>query len=280
MKNAKELKKDVFSRIMCCWGELCTVFFLSVGGYSVFVLACMIAERLLRSSGVVNFYPRTTASSYVILFLVSIAALILLIVASTPLSYGIKWYRIQQIRGNSVHARSIFSLYTSIRRFGQVLRLNSMLIVRKLYAIVPAALISALGFYISGKIEVYSDGAEYYLSFFLSWFIMLYMICLLAIFNVKYAAVPYLYVLEPDKPPMEVINKSKRIMRGKTRYLAGILFSLSGWIVPCLIIFPMIFIVPYVQMVYTAAVNEIILSEREEGQDIDERRIPLQEGTS
>ena len=277
LKTAKELKKYVFSRLMCCFGELCTVFFMSVGGFSIFILAFMTAAYLLKNSEGSSFSPAA-------LFLVAVAAFILLLVAAMPFSYGTSWYRIQQIRGNSVHARSIFSCYTSLRKLWQVLRLNSILIIKKLYITVPSAGIAALGFYIAGLVEARTNvKAAYYAVFFLAVLITICSLCLNFVFNAKYAAVPYLYALEPDRPSSELINESKDLMKGKTRYLVEIMLSAAGWLIPCIIIFPMIFVVPYIQLIYTAAVNEIILSEKEEGETggtVNSGKQFMPEGTS
>lgn len=285
MKTSKELKKDVFSRIMGCFGELSMMFFLSVGGLSVFVLAYIFAAGLIGISGAADINEESSVLSYGVLFLIFIAGLILLMIAATPLLYGIDWYRIQQIRGNSVHARSVFSCYTSIKKLWQVLRLNSILIIRKLYVIVPVAGISALGFYAAGLVGDNTDSKVlYYAVFLLAVVITAGMICLIAYFNVRYAAVPYLYALEPNRPASELIDESKRLMNGKNHYLAKIMLSVSGWFVPCIIIFPTIFVVPYLQMIYTAAINEIILAggggeEQTDGNVNTGTEFPIEKGT-
>ena len=259
LKTARELKKYVFSRVMCCCGELCTIFFLTIGGISMFVLACIFAAENLSASGGESPFP------YGKLILICTAVFILLMTAATPLYYGVCWYRIQQVQGNSVHARSIFSCYTSIGKLWSVFRLNSILIIKKLYVLIPAAGISALCFYIAGIIENgASKGAEYYAALILASAITAGMLCAVLIFNSQYSAVPYLYVLEHGRSASERIGISRKLMQGKKRYLSEVMLSLTGWLVPCLIIFPMIFIVPYMQMVYTAAINEIILSRKSE----------------
>ena len=280
MKTAKELKKYVFSRVMCCCGELCTIFFLTIGGISMFVLACIFAAEKLSASGGEAPFP------YGKLVLICTAVFILLMTAATPLYYGVCWYRIQQVQGNSVHARSIFSCYTSIGKLWSVFRLNSVLIIRKLYLLVPAAGISALCFYVSGMIENGDDkGPEYYAAFVLASAITVGMLCAVLILNSQYSAVPYLYVLEPGRSASELIGISRKLMQGKRRYLSEVMLSLTGWLVPCLIIFPMIFIVPYMQMVYTATINEIILSGHwgegdPDGSKNSGNRLFMPEGTS
>lgn len=250
---------------MCCFGEMCMIFFLSLGGISVFVLAVILALKLLERSGTADIYAVPVFRYGWALPIIFISVMILMLVAVTPFSYGAGWYRIQQIRGNSVHARSIFSCYTSVKKLWQVLRLNSILIIKRLYVMLPFALISAWGFYVSDLIEKNSDSrGAYYAVFGLAVLVTMCLICLFMLYNVRYAAVMYLYVLEPGKSPSELINESKKIMRGKAGYMTEVMLSMAGWLVPCIIIFPMIFIVPYIHMIYTAAVNEIIMCENGE----------------
>ena len=251
---------------MCCCGEICTIFFLTVGGTTLYVLTCVISARLLEGTEAAD-----SPFHYLKLFLICIGVFILLSVAATPFFYGVCWYRIQQVQGNSVHARGIFSCYASFRKLWSVLLLNSILIIKKLYIIVPAATLSAFCFHISGQVDDRTNGgAAYYVTFVLAVLVTVGMLGVTLVYNARYAAVPYLYVLEPGRSALELIDTSKRFMRGNIRYLSEVMLSLSGWMLPCLIIFPMIFIVPYIQMVYAAAVNEIILSEREKEGDSGE----------
>lgn len=256
--------------MMYCFGELCTVFFLTVGGAAMFVLAVLIAEELIIDPESSAVGTDVLIFSYGKLFLAAAAAAIIIIIAVTPLSYGVGWYRIQQIRGVSVHARSIFSCYTSSGKLWQVLRLNSILIIKKLYIVLPLALIAAALFYLVGLAgNVVENVIVYYMLFFGALLVTFCLIVPALMLNVRYAAVPYLYVLGSDKTAAELIAESKRIMKGKGKYIAEVMFSLSWWLIPCLIIFPMIFIIPYIHMVYTAAINEIILDENIEEEHTD-----------
>lgn len=251
---------------MYCYGELCTVFMLTVGGLSVFVLACMISYKLLeRSVG-----TGETMFPYGILFLILTAIFIILAVAAVPFGYGVSWYRIQQIRGISVPARSIFSCYTSAKKLWKVIRLQSILIFKSLHIVIPAALVSAAMFYIAGIVDAYAKGdTAYYIIFFAAMLTAFAMLGVTAYYSVRFSAVPYLYALGPEKPIPELIDESRKIMKDKEKYISEVMFSLSMWLLPCLIIFPMIFIIPYMQMVYAAAVNEIIIAESGAEKDSD-----------
>lgn len=244
MKKPKELKKYVLERLMCCWGECCAVFFIIAGELFTVALAIMLAYYYL-----VKF----SNSEFPVWLAVAITAFLAasLWLAVAPFAYGVRWYRIQQIRGNEVFARSMFSCYASLKKMFQVFKLNSMLTLRKIPALIM--IFGAAG----AELYLKASGGNIALSV-IAPLSAAAGLCLLIALGLKYAPVPYLYALEPDASPKELIAKSKRLMKNNYRYLIEAMLSMAGWILPCVLIFPMVFILPYTQMVYTAAINEII----------------------
>lgn len=266
MKNPTELKKHAVSRLAGCWGECCAVFFIMVGELAALVLALILYwGYLVRSSA--KDLPLGTA-----MVLIAVIA-VLLWFAVAPFSYGVKWYRTQQLHGSAVHARSMFSCYLSLKKLIQVLKLNSMLALRRMPMFIAAAAI--LGeLYMLGKIRTALGGGSFLYSVLTVLAVMLggAAVCIWWITGIKYAPVPYLYALEPGANPAEIIRKSKRLMKTNFRYLLEAMFSVIGWVVPCILIFPMIFIVPYIEMVYAAAINEIIENDTEKEKPTEDER--------
>lgn len=265
MKKPKELKKYVLERLMCCWGESCAVFFIIAGELAAVALALILAyDYLMKFSG--TDFPVWLA---VIITAVLAAGLWL---AVAPFAYGVRWYRIQQIRGNTVYARSMFSCYASVKKMLQVLKLNSMLTLRRFPSFILISCAVAAEFYMvdmAGK-AAGQDSFLYAVSAALMLLLAAIGVCLFFVLCLKYALVPYLYALYPDSPPKEMIAKSRRLMKKNYRYIVETMGSMAGWLVPCILIFPMIFILPYAQMVYTAAINEII--EEDGGKDTGDEK--------
>lgn len=253
MKTVKELKQNVKLRLKFCWGENCAVSFLVFGGFSIMALLIMLANDFLKMQSYITEMQR-----YASVLAVTFFSAVLMWIAYTPFSYGIKWYSIQQLKGTNSHAKSIFSCYTSPKRTVQVYKLHAFLMLRKLLAVVPLAILIAICFYMVNK----TDSKENYFSSGIIVGCALTMAALACgtyiIFNLKYTAVPYLFTFYPDKSPSELIAESKRVMQGKKEYMKDVLISLAGWLVSCLLVFPIIFVVPYMSMVYTAAIDEII----------------------
>lgn len=270
MKTVKELNVSVVRRLKYCWGENVAVFFMVTGVFSAVVLIWLMAADFLRAADTSGFSGRRIDLFNVPVLAATAAALFLLWIVSTPFSYGVKWYRIQQIRGNSVHARGIFSCYGSLKRLGQVFRLSAALILERLYFTIPLTALLAAEAYLISRIEQSGSGVAYsaaVVGLLLASACTFAALCLL---NCRYSPAVYLFVLEPDRPAREIIEKSKRIAKGKYGYIAEAVLSAWGWLASCIAVFPVVFAAPYIQMLYTAAVNEMIMSYAEERRDTED----------
>lgn len=267
MKSVKELKQNVKRRMRHCWGENAAIFFITAGGVSAVALAWLLAADFLRIAGIAETSHRRIDLMDGATLAVTAAALLILYIIAEPFRYGVKWYRLQQVRGNSVHARSLFSSYGSWKRAGQIFRMEAYLFLRRLYFIVPLAFLLALGLYLVHKIQSSGNGAAYGAAAVTVLLLTAGVICAAAVFNCRFTAAAYLFVLNPEASPKELVEKSVRISAGRTDYLAEAVLSSAKWLPACIFIFPAVFAVPYMQMIFTAAVNEIILSAEVGGDD-------------
>lgn len=267
MKNVKELKQNVLQRMRFCWGENAAIFFITVGGAAAMALVWFMIMDLLASLGITDSSARRVDLSNGTVIAVTAVSLLILFGIAEPFRYGVKWYRLQQVRGNSVHAGSMFSCYSSWKRAGQIFRLNAYLFAKRFYFTAPLAIMFAAGIFLVNKIETSGNTVAYSAAAVLVFLLTGSIACAAAAFNCRYAAVTYLFVLEPDTPPKELVEKGLRISKGKSDYLVNAVLSSSLCLPFCVLIFPMVFAVPYLQMVYTAAVNEIIMSDRSEDND-------------
>lgn len=253
MKKPKELKKHVLERLMCCWGESCAVFFIILGELLSVALAVMLAY---------DYLVKFSSADFPVWLAAGITALLAagLWLAVAPFTYGVRWYRIQQIRGNAVFARSMFSCYASWKKMLQVLKLNSMLTLRRFPVFILICGAVYAEFYMINEAGKFMGQDSFLYTAAAALMLLLAAIgfCLFMVLGLKYTLVPYLYAIEPDSSPKEIIAKSKRLMKDNSRYIIETMCSMAWWLAPCILIFPMIFILPYSQMVYTAAINEII----------------------
>ncbi len=256
MKTKKELQRRVTERLRCSWGENIALFFITVGGISAVCLAWLTAEDSLRAADLADMSP-DGGHIQIIMHSVTAVSMLLLWCMAVPFTYGVKWYRLQQIRGNSVHARSIFSCYGSWKRTAQVFKLSISLFLRRLPFTFPLAAVFCGGAYLALRITE-KGGIAAAAAVLLLFLTGICLVCAAAALNYRYAAAPYLFALDPDAPPKELIKRSIAVSEGKGGYITEAMMSASVWFAPCIFIFPAVFVIPYIQMTYTAAVNELI----------------------
>lgn len=260
-----------------CWGENTAIFFITAGGAAAVALAWFMTTDFLICLGLADHSSRRVDLSSGAVIAVTAAALILLFGIAEPFRYGVKWYRLQQVRGNSVHAGSMFSCYGSWKRAGQIFRLDAYLFARRLYFTVPLAALLAAGIFFAHRIETAENSVASSAAAVLVFLLTGSVICAAAAFNSRYSAAAYLFVLDPDAPPKKLVNKSIEITKGRSDYLVEALLSSAIWLPLCVFVFPLVFAVPYMQMIRTAAVNEIILSGEDDGQSGMRTAVPDKE---
>ncbi|MCH5349372.1 MAG: DUF975 family protein [Oscillospiraceae bacterium] len=250
MKNTRKLKQHVSARLKYCWVENCTIFFITAGVLSAYTILCAMITDLSGAAAV----PYKTIIAAVI-------GIILLWLILTPFSYGVKWYRIQQVRGQTVPARGIFSCYLSLSRMLNVIRLSFVIAIRKLCIIAPIAASAWAARYLFARGNLTDRNILLYCAAAAFMLIAAGLTVIYIIISIRYAPIPYIYVLETDIPVKTLIRESKRLVKGKMLYCVKVMLSVIWLIIPSLLIFPMVLILPYVRMVYTAMINEIIRQE-------------------
>ena len=140
----------------------------------------------------------------------------------------------------------------------QVYRLSILLFLKKCLLLIPLAALIGMGIYLITRFDASGGSFGYNLAVVV--LLMLSVVVYLAytIINIKYAAAPYIFALGFDRPAGEIINESVRFMKGKHGYMVEILRSCALMLLPCILVFPLVFIVTKILMIYTAAINELI----------------------
>lgn len=258
MKNVKELKESVAFRMRRCWGECCAIFVISAGGLTATVFAWYLTMNFLISISAIE-----DASDSVML-LVTAAIVLVMWIITLPYTYGVRWYRLQQVRGHSVHAKSIFSCYFSPKKMLQVYKLSTLLVLKKVVLLIPLAILMGAALFLIIRFNAIGGGIVYNLVVVALLMLSVVMYLTYTIVNIKYTAAPYIFALGHDRPAVEIIKESVQFTRGKQGYMIEVLRSCAIMLIPCVLVFPMFFVLPKMMMIYTAAINEVIESGLEE----------------
>ncbi|MBQ8786596.1 MAG: hypothetical protein IJZ61_03065 [Oscillospiraceae bacterium] len=252
MKNVTELKESVGSRMKKCWGESCAFFFISVGGIAVAAFAWYLTADFLLTMGIIDSYTNS------FLIIITFIILLLLWVITVPYKYGLRWYRLHQVRGHSVHGKSVFSCYFSAKRMFQVYKLSILLFLKRSVLLVPLAAIIGTEIYLITSFGSNNSSLGYNLVVVVLLMLSVVLYIAYNVINIKYAIAPYIFALGFDRPATEIIAESVRFTKEKRGYMVEVLRNCAFMLIPCVFIFPIIFVIPKMMMIYTAAINEII----------------------
>jgi len=235
-----------------CWGECCALFFISAGGIAAGVLAWFLTINYFMTMDIIGSINDPIA------LIAAAGVFIIMWVISVPYRYGVRWYRLQQVRGHSVHAKSVFSCYFSTKRMFQVYRLSLILFLKKSILMVPFVGLLGAAIYLIIRFDAIGGSIGYNLMVVI--LLMLSVVAYIAynIINVKYAAAPYIFALGFDRFAKEIISDSVRFTKDWRGYMIEVLRGCALMLLPCILVFPMIFVIPKLMMIYTAAINEII----------------------
>lgn len=252
MKNVKELKQGIAPRMKRCWGECCALFFITAGGLTAALFAGYLVMNFLVTMEIAD-----GMNDPLVIAVVAAIFLIMWVIA-VPYQYGVRWYRLQQVRGHSVHAKSVFSCYFSTKRMLQVYKLSVLLFIKRFVLLIPLAVLLSAGIFLI--IRINEDGGSIADNLAVAGLLTLSAVIYLAytIINIKYAAAPYIFALGHDRPAVEIIKESVRFMKDKQSYMIEMLRSCALMLIPCILVFPAVFVLPRIMMLYTAAINEII----------------------
>ncbi len=260
LKGSQQLKKNALDRLSVCWGETTGIYFMNFG-YVLLIFVIWIAIALL-TVGITNLYSLKTdgilAVKLVKIIIYTVFLLIVSYIIKIPFNFGKCWYLLQNAKGNSVQASSLFTCYTSSKRFFDTIKIEVILAIKKILFGIPLIFIGLLEIFL-WNIIIEKYGAVWYTVSTV--FIILTACCLVAvyyIFTLRYRLVPYIYAQNPDRSSKEIIKNGEKMMYGRESYMIEIIMSMVKWFIPCILIFPSIFIIPYMMLVYSGAVNEII----------------------
>lgn len=265
-KTNGELRSLAKQRLGGCWCECTGSLLIFAGIITAACLAGLLVIRFLYTYGIIGFDVNKMFSEGTPVFFCMIGlAAALLVIAMMPLKYGICWYYAQAAEGRNVPASCFFSCYMHPEHFRKTLRLGLSVWAHRLAVMIPSGAAAALCAAVSVKV-LRSEGSILLNTVVLALMLLLAtaaaFLCIW--FTVRYELVPYIYAAFPDKSVSEIIGISGRCSGEARLYLVKTMFSFAPWAVSGFLIFPLIYVVPYISMAFAIAVADII-SEEEGG---------------
>lgn len=207
-----------------------------------------------------------------------IFSLILTLLILAPIFFGFLRYFWRLVCGVTENPIMIFYNLSSFKNYKKVLKISFSLFIRILvyYIIltIPALFIDFLAsgdFFEFFKIPIPLWAANLTN---VSLFLRFIAVTVTAFISLKYHIAPMLVVVNEDMDIDEAIHMSKVISKTTTIDFLFLIFSLLGWFVLSLFVFPLIFTIPYFVIIYLLHCSSVVAAFNETVKAINNRDFP------
>lgn len=281
MTRIKKIKENAVSILSKCCAEAAFISLLNCGTFCTFYIAVILAGKLTGAHTADSFLP--VFSSYPPAFIA--AALLLMLTAYlsvTPLYFGIRWFFWQASGGNIMPLSSLFACYSSSETVLRCLKIKIVTDMRKLTLLLIFCGMGYIEVTLGKRLQEYSgESKAAEMAVILGCVVMgICMIILFFVFNLKYIPVGYLLAGNPDSEPEEILSESAAMVNKKKGFMLSFYLSFAGWLALCLLVFPILFVAPYMSMVTALMIRENVSeSEAQKACEEEVRSSPEREET-
>lgn len=254
----KEIKADARGIIMKCWAEMAMISLLNTAvAVSVYTLVIIIGILTGAHSGE-TMLPIFQSCPPIFIILISVL-LISAYFITAPLYFGIKWYLWQMSSGAYMPVSSIFAGYTGKESIFQFMKLRFLIGIRKAAYAVLAGAIIIFGCVIAGglaasvgsavlRILIYAGGALIVIGTLILWGASI----------MKYLPAGFIAAADFDMSFKEIMSYSNALVKKRHSLMLVFYSSFFIWYIFSLLIFPLLFAVPYIDMSTAVFVRGII----------------------
>lgn len=255
----KELKRRAISLLRNNWAQAIVIILVYIVVYLVFLIAEMSVYYYLQYKGYLTEGMNYLTDYNSVFSFIGIGRICLGVLFAVPIHIGAKWWYLHAARGEQNGVNGMFVCYGNIRIFLKTLWIKFSVAV---LVIIPAAPLMFCVYAVFRLLAYAIEGnGNQGIAVIMAFFAGLLFICLgmlYIIYCMNFALTDYLFCLNPDLSVMEAIKLSVSMMKNYKRELVSVIFSYIGWIPVAMLIFPLLFLLPYFAMTFTVAVNQII----------------------
>lgn len=255
MIRVKDAKSKALSRLSDCWGKAAAVVFFLLLIDMTLICGHILAVLLLSGAGILEaqVFPNWSG----VLWMVNLLFYILRSLLLSPAKLGGMGWFLYSIRGEENPVRSIFIFFSSLRRYWRAVWITLLVGMIRLAAAAPLCGGVYLLLLLIRRAVRYNSAPLVVLSV-LAGILCLCLLGLFVWFSLRFSAASCLFTLNPERSAWETVGTSWKMMRGRESQLVKLAASFGGWFVLCLLVFPIIFVIPYYLMAYCALMNRII----------------------
>lgn len=255
----KSIRQESVKRFSVYWIEIeyISIVFLSAA-FAVFMGMYISASLIIEDFPELS-YPLAIDKIPSEMIFFGIVSIFVFFVAGTPMYYGMKWCYYQAAMGKAVPVSCLFSCYTSAARWINSLKLKLITDLNKLLVGGPMICLAAAEYYLGKKLAEHYEGSMIGMLFGGLFILMVFsMLLVYLLYSVKFSAVPYIFISDPDRPVTETYrtgisvtaDHKFRLFKLKCRFIPLFVICLAG--------FPIFLVYPYYTMTIAVACEKII----------------------
>ncbi len=277
MGLSKTVKMNAKRALTGAWGSAIGVMVITL----LPSIMINILETIIRTvSGVPEFmdYAATPSIAFddmanvaVISTLISLMISALIFFVMTPLQQGCARWFYHRTGGEQEPVSGVFFYFESAKSYFRSLGLYFQIALRTfLWMLLPAlpmaATITFLLFYkhqFGGNLP----NAAYAVVVILMVIWAILLVALSVLISLRYFLAPYLLAEHPEQKASQCIKSGVRLVKGHKAELFGFMLSFIGWMLLCIFIIPIFYVMPYMQSSYAVYARYLIQLGEEAGSD-------------
>ncbi len=257
MTKTSDIRKTALDRFKKCLAEVSFASVLNIGIFCAVYMFILFIGRITGAHTDDSFLPYF--SSFPPRFVISAAiVLVSVYVLIIPLHFGIRWFYWQVSVGNLMPVSSIFACYSSSEMIMRCIKLKLKVDIQRSLLMLFFGGLVAVEIILASWLWKYSGynmavGAVLIVGCTV---MALGIMILCFVTSMRFIPVGYLLADNPDSQDAKIIKLSKSIVNKKYTYMLRLYISVLPAAVPCLLIFPILFVLPYLYMITAVFIHE------------------------
>ena len=222
-------------------------YFAVIAGFFILVIALAILD-FFNNGVVLTIYNMLIGDAFnlkkiLFVFLRCALTIITFLIISPMFTGYIRLYYNAALTGN-YDINDVFYYFTN-KHYKKAFKLNLLFLLIIMIPLLIAFLIPNTFIVLANKFlpDSFTESIWFYDIVFL---LTVFAILLLVLYMIKYFCVYTMFIEHPDMPSKEYFSYSKKIMHNNTKKVRDLIFSFTPWLLLCLTILPLIYVVPYI----------------------------------
>ena len=254
----RQIQSAAVESIKSSWPEQCFIVILGAGvqafAYACLVFICMLAGEHHDFYAVLCFDGSPQIMAVKALFL------LIMYLGSIPLYFGIRWFYWQMSAGMVMPLSSLFACYSSKK---MVKRCIDIKVHTDLHLLIRVGAAAAAIF---GIVDLFglSDETKYSLKNSVGVFLVFLVLVVMFLSTIDLVFVPYVFAENNDLSAQDILAKSKELVRRDMSFSVRLYFSYLPWYIFAVFIFPLLIVIPFMNVMMACYMRKLISSDGEQ----------------